>query len=41
MEAAQRLVYLMKEKNQSEYEAWNNSSALLVQASKVTFNYFP
>ena len=35
MEAAERLQYLINEKNQSEYDAWNNTSVLLIQASKV------
>ena len=37
MEAAERLLFFIREKNQSEYEAWNNTSAMLVQASKVIF----
>jgi hypothetical protein len=44
LEAGERLMYFIKEKNQSEYEAWNNSSVLLVNAAKVIAffvqNYF-
>ena len=35
MDAAERVLYFVKEKNTSPYEAWNNSSVLLVNASKV------
>ena len=35
MEAAERMIYFISEKKLTEYEAWNNSSTMLVQASKV------
>jgi hypothetical protein len=35
MGAAERMLYLIREQNQSEYDAWNSSSVLLVNASKV------
>jgi hypothetical protein len=35
MAAAERMLYLIREQNLSEYDAWNSSSVLLVNASKV------
>ena len=35
MEAGERLLYFIRENNQSEYEAWNNTSVFLVHAAKV------
>ena len=39
MGVAERMLYLIKEKNLSEYDAWNSSSVLLVNASKVIKEY--
>ena len=35
MAAAERMLYLIREQNKSEYDAWNSTSVLLVNASKV------
>lgn len=35
MAAGEHLMYLVKEKNMSEYDAWNASGVLLINAAKV------
>ena len=39
MGAAERMLYLITEQNQSEYDAWNSTSVLLVNASKVIYEF--
>lgn len=37
LEAGERMLYFINEKKLAEFEAWNNSSVLLVNAAKVEF----